>query len=309
MERRRGFTLIEVLIVLGLGMILITLLNRVYFQTQETHNRQQERMALQKKRLNLQALFRQEFSEAGYLGCRKLTENFLRENFVVLDALGFKSGIKGYEPLTKQNWAPNLKGFLRNRVNTLNDVIEVFKIHPLGYGKQSTNPHQLEISAARWLTLQDIALISDCEHVEILKINHISGRDKMRQILTLSKPLNFPYSESSQISVFQKRSFYIRDTGRKNKGNRPIYSLFLLDEQGQENELLDNIESMQIEYGVRQEGGSGVRYFSAKDIKDWLKVILVKFSLSLTREFFNKKPVVGLKPPVKHEILVHMKNA
>lgn len=72
---------------------------------------------------------------------------------------------------------------------------------------------------------------------------------------------------------FEQYAYFIGATSRKNALGQTIYALYRQPVSGSKEELVANISSMKISYGVVKEGSQDIeKYVSAKEVSDWTQV-------------------------------------
>lgn len=81
---------------------------------------------------------------------------------------------------------------------------------------------------------------------------------------------------------FDEYAFFIGETSRKNKLGKPIFALFGQSSVGEKEELVSNISSMKIKYGILSSGTHDIEhYVTANEVEDWNRVYAVEIFLLL----------------------------
>jgi len=202
-------------------------------------------------------VLRQRIQTAGYIGCAQLTEDFPA-------------------PLKKSVYG--LSTDLQHKIKPGTDMIEVAQQDTLSADIiDMPSKNQIIISAKPCFKKNDLLLISDCLHAQLIRVKDISiSTVKHQQIITSDKRLPFKF-ERGQIGLWKRTRFYIRKTTRKDKQGRPIYGLYQEDKTGHVEELVTDVEDMKIQYGLRTT--KDIVYKNAETIQDWLKVRVVNIQL------------------------------
>lgn len=91
-------------------------------------------------------------------------------------------------------------------------------------------------------------------------------------------------TENAQLE-FRQYAYFIGKTTRKNKLAEPILALYELYEGGAKRELVADIESMKIRYGIATSDGKNIEaYLPATQVQDWSQVKVVEVALLLKSE-------------------------
>lgn len=129
------------------------------------------------------------------------------------------------------------------------------------------------------LTQLDIAVVTDCENADMFRIVNMP-KDTSDDKITLahsnsnnsSNNLSKTYDEDAEVLTFNAFAYYVKDTGRQNKRGDTVYSLYQFDATyqesgtvlGKEEEIVEGVEQLQIEYGERLSSGN-LRFVPADD--------------------------------------------
>jgi len=138
---------------------------------------------------------------------------------------------------------------------------------------------KLELNHASSLKNHDIAIIADCDHADIFAVSHIamsSGTVTLSHgisTLNRSAQLSKLYLQGAQVGQFVWRMFYLR----RIQGKPIRYGLFLKDQSGRSEELLDGVENMQL-YFAKQDNLQ--HYIPTTQVSTWQRIAKVKIILT-----------------------------
>lgn len=273
-----GFSLIEFLIAMAVGSTIITGVITLYLTQLKTYQYSQNLERMQENARIASQKISKDLKMVGLIGCGRLSEinleNPLHLEFNSATSLvGFQDGYStsrySSAVLTSvlHSALPSTDQILIQEVNselvpakTENSVIKIFSNINFKEG--------------------NILLLSNCNNATLFKLDHLQ-----KNILTPSQPLTKNYHEiDSQIGRFLAIVYYLAETGRKNSAGNPIIGLYRRDLMGaatKQNELIENVENMQIRYGIVDKPGDSLHYFTASQVKYWQKVRLVQIDLLL----------------------------
>jgi type IV pilus assembly protein PilW len=317
-KRQKGFSLIELMIALVLGLLLMAGVTQVFVANNQLYRVTEAHSQLQDNaRFALEILSR-DIRSAGYGGCRAIDKmNVIQiANAPVPTEMSANTIITGSEADTASTWTPALPTALAEALGGT-DVITLQRGTGCGatltgnIGSSNANvkvaaPNSCNISAG------DILMIADCEDAHIFRATSVSN-DSGGSSQTI------PHSTSvNQANHFCKSYGTLPDPGACATGEAKLYNydaevfkfsalsyfirlgangdpaLWVYDQTkpvggGYNNplELVEGIENLQVLYGADDNGDDIVdRYVTAKvinDATDWDKVISSQISvLALT---------------------------
>lgn len=239
-RREFGFSLIELLLSMTLGSIVLAALFGIYLGSKQLTQTLTELNAVQENIRFAATILRQNISVAGFAGCRKITE----VNFVNHTGFDFSlaNSIHGYA-------SEHLPDYLEGKVVPQTDVIVIQTaaydltrvIAPVNKNtatvKVKQNPAQKNS-----LTL----LIADCVNAELFTAKNYIGDS----VVATSKFINAYDPGVTEVGRYEEVAYFIGDSGRLDAKGKPVYSLYVISNQGNRQELIANVISMQIKYGV-----------------------------------------------------------
>ena len=261
MNNKNGFSIIELMVATTLSLLLLTALTEIYLGSKKNY---QEQLAIAR------------LQENGRLATFILSKNIRTTGYTGCLAGRLNDAIRGYN-------SSNAPSYVRNKVKSSTDVIIIKKadtnithlaadvtkysssIKVTGSNPATTSDHQL--------------LIADCLHSELITANNDSGKT----IMTNSK-LKYDYQTAdTELAQYTEIAYFISKTSYKDATGQPVYALYESINQGNKQELVDNIQNMRIEYGMNS------NYYPANAITTWNKVRSVYIVLDLTINNLHKE--------------------
>ena len=311
LTKDRGFSLIELMIAMGLGIFLIGAAASVYFAQSQTYKTTTSQASIQNVENAIAGILAPAIRSAGFAGCASITN--AKTNLVGGGSppLGILSPIakpspfiygydaKGTSSVTPPNaativsdnpanssalssWLPALDANLSGHVEAGSDVLVLLGAAPAStpvnitsYVPKSTTFDIEEIGSAG---VGQIAMVSNCVGTSIFKITGIAGKTISHAVGAGTDdnslgiiPLNF--QPGSQFIPLQQTAFYVaQGTGDQATLMQAVYSNGVWTDQP----LIPGVESMQVLYGI---GSSGVvtQYLSADGVgSNWANVYAIR---------------------------------
>lgn len=289
MRKIRAFSLVELMIAIALGGLVIAAVGRIYLSNSQSNRIQMALARLQENSRFANYILGRQIRMSGYQGCSNITKvdilNLTQNNVYI----GNGEALQGYEG-NSNNFSPTLPPQLVGKPEANNDVIAVKmgaerKIVITG---NMTNPSDsIQIINQQSYSPGTIMLITNCKVGNYF----IAGGNSNSNIVTHSSPpntsneLSYNYTVDAQLMPYLYFAYYVKDTGRVNSTNQAILSLYRLDISGNEVELVEGVERMNIIYGVDTNNDASVDTFQrASEVgaaNNWGNVIGVKVDLLL----------------------------
>ncbi|HFC53864.1 MAG TPA: prepilin-type N-terminal cleavage/methylation domain-containing protein, partial [Gammaproteobacteria bacterium] len=310
-----GFTLVEMMVAIAVGMIVIAGIGNVFIKTKRASALQEELARMQENSRYALHLLDGEIRNAGYLGCRhtsSIDAEYLDVGTGYLD--NFAVAIEGYEaqgtapdtPFTMDSastsWdgtppPPPLNGI---QFAPDSDVVVVRYAHGAGLALASdkqlnsnvlVNNISLEANSCSdgstrysGLCPNDQVIISDCERARLFTIATptLSGG-----VLTIpdasgtswvgenNSTVSFTKADST---LFEARTvaFFVK---RNSRDGITVPSLYRKVGNGNAQELVEGVENIQIAYGEDGNGdGVADRYVAAHQITSFSNVVSVRLA-------------------------------
>lgn len=303
-----GFTLIELMISLVLGLVVIGGVVSVLLSNKQSYRTNEGLSQIQEGARSAFELMARDIRQAGATGCEN-TNRIAN----VLDSTkagwwgGSWFGIRGYDEGVVDpavNFGTALPG---NRINETDSVqLQGIQGTPLSVVKHVATSAQFTISSATTdIVPDDILIVCDFDHAAIFQVTNYNSSNVTLvhnpgtgTVGNLSKGLgypplfpptytvngnSYPYGPNSQISHFGAVDWYVGDNGRPEEGGRSLFRRRLGGAAAlASDEMVAGVTNMQIQYRV---SGSD-KFVDAKDATlaaaaSWLNVNTVAITLTL----------------------------
>ncbi len=294
--RQRGLTLVELMISVTLGLLITLAIGYLYTSSRQTYRMNDNVARMQENGRYAMELISRDIRMAGYWGCAGMTipspVNTL--NNATDYAYKFGTPVEGHEATGTNTWGPTQDASITNVVSGT-DILTVRGVygngvtvldHP-GAAVNCQNPPpgsaDLKVSAGSGLAQGDIVLVSNCSNAAVFQITNINTAGGFDNVVhntgggnpgNGSKCLggNYVGGQIMRIATF---TYYIR----LNAAGRP--ALYRLS-RGTAEELVENVENMQVTYGVDTDGDRAVDEFrTANNVTNWNSVRSVRVRLLL----------------------------
>lgn len=281
---RNGFTLVELMISIVLGLVLTVVVAEVYLNSKKTYRVSDNLSRVQENgRYFLEELGR-DIRMAGFIGCAKSAP--ITNNAVPATSawLAFSQAVNGYE-------LPSVPGGLTTaEVLAGTDVIKVQRA--IGSDTRLTgnmgvvNANVQIGSNPDNFVVDDILLVADCTAADIFRANNVSSGSGTVTIShsaasNSSVNLSKPYGLDAEIMRLSTNIYYIGTGASGCPANtlcRKVLSGITLVAQP----LIDNAENLQIEYGEDTNADSTAdKFVNAASVTTWDNIVSVRFSLLL----------------------------
>ena len=257
----QGFSLLEFMLSLSLGLFLLVALLTFYRQLQLSYR---FIMGLSEIPENAQvalAWISRDIRMTGFIGCPRLTE---------VDVAGEKgltasTSVVGWH----QSRSTSGQSIPISSYDKESDVIRIQFAEAESQHIQLAKKHHIRFQSSQksGFKVDQKLLISDCRKAESFRWGTYHLRDV--------------YGEDAELRPLRSIVYYVAKTSRKNQSGLPIYSLHRYDlngPRGQSRSLVEGIEKMEIRYGV-QTGGAALDDVWADAVSDWRQVKAVEIIL------------------------------
>ena len=293
-SKTQGFTLIEILIAMLIGLFLVAGVLQIFINSKQSYRMQEALARLQESgRFALDFLDR-DIRMAGYRGCASRGASATLANNLNNAAdyiYNFNIPIQGFDTTASSNaasWSPSHNSAVTGIASPSagSDIITIRR------GAEDSVQIMSNLLASSTLTVNrntvpglvncDVVMVSDCSNVAIFKV---SGWTPGTLSVSYAAPGGCAGGNAGVLTqtfaggTLQKAlttSYYIRD----NPNGQP--ALYRIINSNPEEELVEGVEKMQILYG--QDGnsdGATDSYVTANSVTNWNNVTSVRISLLL----------------------------
>lgn len=275
-----GFSLIEIMIALTVGLVLLGGVVQVYIGNKQTYRIQDQLGRLQENARYAMYLLTNELRSAGYQGCASLDS--VTPNVIALtdpdseDSLteSVTNAMTGYH-YAGSTWSPVLPAPLTSLPLAGTDVFASYKTESCGAylnGNMSSQNANVQVLASNTcgLVANDAIVISDCSAVDIFRATNVSsgtGTQTIAHAANANSSVNLSkaYGPDAQLMRVVANSYFI------SNGAGGVPALWRYDHSqaaGTSNpqEIVEGVENMQILFGVDTDADGVANIYSRADV-------------------------------------------
>ncbi len=305
---RQGFSLVELMVAMGIGLFLSGAVLSVYLAQSRSYTSTTSQAAIQNAENAISALVTPVVRSTGFNGCTTLTQALSHLNDGGPAPLGTQgalaSMIVGYDAagtagsgsaltIAQANaandpsvgdWSPSLESTLAGKVSTGSDVLVVLgatpNSSPVGVISIPSGSTTIALQSTTGLVAGQYGIVSDCLKASIFQLTAVSQGSPGTISHTLGSgalaksadALAVNYPAGAQFVPLQQTAFYVaHGQGDQSVLMRAIFSAGVWDVQP----LVPGVESMQVLYGLGT-GGIVNRYVAASAVTDWSHIVAVR---------------------------------
>jgi len=250
-----GQILIDVMLTVGLGMLLLSILLDLYLASQRSLQLQNALIRMEDNARAALDILTSEIHQAGYIGCPRLTDDFPVISHVE-HSISQKNKLTG----------SNADEIIIRHVEFPASVITAV----------SQDRNVISVSNVIRFSAGDLLFISDCRHAEIVRAESVNA-GRFSQTVKLSHLLRYRFESDAEVSKFAANKFYLAKSRRFSANGSPVFSLMMQDMNGRNTEMVAGIRKMQFLYSVYV--GHTLKDMPANEIIDWAKVTGVVINL------------------------------
>ncbi|MCF6252212.1 MAG: PilW family protein [Methylococcaceae bacterium] len=270
-DRQKGFTLIEIMIALLLGIFLTSGVIQIFLGSKQTYRMQENMSRIQENGRFAMYFLARDIRMSGYWGCVKNNDNVITNDIDIVDTdPDYNEDIHDYG-----NSVSGSNGTEHGSNSALDASDSLTLKGAFDSGIRLTTASSLVSTLSTLLTAVDsdlegkFAIVSDCRAGDIFQVDTAANQDPGNTAADVSKI----YGVDSRVFKLQTITYRIQI----GAGGQP--SLFKIDNEGAQ-ELVEGIENMQILYGVDNDGNKTPDYYvPASGGLDFSKVISIRISL------------------------------
>ncbi|HLB42191.1 MAG TPA: prepilin-type N-terminal cleavage/methylation domain-containing protein [Gammaproteobacteria bacterium] len=253
---KAGFTLIELIITMSLGLLLTGLFFTTYIANQKSDQLQTTINQIQNNANNAINLLNTEIHRTGYIGCANLTNDFPIISY------------QDYSIKPSNKLIGNKNELTIRHMDDSNTILQ----------NTQKNKSVLYTSKEIEFAVNDILIISNCKKAEIFQVASVFIT-KDYQKITSTHPLQEEYQSYAEIGRLVINRYFIAKTNRINPNGSSVFALYVEDIFHRKFELVDGINHMNIMYTLKKNGR--LIDASAPAVHDWSKVLGVHINLTI----------------------------
>ncbi|MBF0270708.1 MAG: PilW family protein [Magnetococcales bacterium] len=298
-QRQQGFSLLEILIALGVGLIVITGMLTILSSTKQTYRLHDNLARIQENGRFAMELLSRELRMAGYWGC---VSDVTPINVLVTPnafSWAFNTQVTGFDNSTYASWP----AAFRSAALPGTDAIVVSGIDPTAYTVESHNPcsAQFKIAQSHDLNPDEVAFVTDCVQGAIFQITNANQNNRTLvhnsgtgSIGNVTKCLGgncggacasawHAYPPGSMLARIRAMAFFI---GTGLNGEPALYwEMLNRGDSTSRAELVNGVENMQILYGLDTDSDHVAnQYLTANAVEgsgNWSQIVSVRIGLLL----------------------------
>lgn len=277
------------MISLALGLILFTGIYEAFNSLQQSQRYVQGLALIQENGQLASYILYRELSQVGFSGCRKIDGQYpVAMHISDQNAAPFDQAllIHGY---TTQNLPDSAKFLVKKMlVNSSAIALQFMQTQTASLLQPISTP-------GTWLSLNNVSafkvgdklMVADCMHADIVKVLQTTKDNRLQSNALLQN-----YPAGTQIGHWQEEWFYVGNTGRLNEIGQPITALYIHQPDGRDEELIDNVSNMHVQYGFIVAGN--LQFVTASKVANWSLIKAVRVILLLN----SGEPILANKQPV-----------
>ena len=256
LHKSQGFSLLELLCAMSIGLIIILLLGEIFVNFKKTYAIESALSSMQENARFAAYIMRYAIEQAGFIGSAKITNKF-----PIIDY-----GVRTINQITNKNYFMLTVPKVFN-INPKNgaDVVVAKSMAAItaNLTQDLNNSNKIYVTLNPKFNSNDDIIIADCSHAVLVHLRSAySYPNKNQQILTATRIINDKFNQNAEVGKIQTNAFYIP----KNKD-----ALYIIDANGKRSELIPNIIGLKItSYPTK--------------ILDWSKIKVLKIKLLLVSQ-------------------------
>jgi type IV pilus assembly protein PilW len=288
-SRQGGFTLIEMMVAMTIGLIILAALGQLFVSSRSTYNMGEGVARTQEAGRFAMEFLTLDIRQAGYAGCHNpsdgagtvtgngagtgCTTSFCNLADPADESTRFAAeGVRGYVYTgggtnNLADWEPDLPAvfFADGEVKARTDVIVIQYASSMGVtltGNLSPSNANVKIDdLSPWvdgdpdngeIVDDDILIVSDCKNTDIFRATTVGGSGTIphSSVANESSHLTHSYGADAELLRLETRAYFVADNATSGEPALMRKSLGSGGAMGAAQELVQGIEDMRIRYGV-----------------------------------------------------------
>lgn len=304
LNKSKGITLVELMISMGLGVVICTATLQAFITSKQILMAQQALARLQENARIAYLLFGENIESSGSLGCNSFSGDVSFNIASNIDpnryGLQHRSGIIAVKEAMLKQFSLSEK--LKSRMKPESDILMIQRTRKkLGIvSKVANDEGLLEVIGHLKLKPEQIITLSDCSHIDFVKIQKVDLLENKKITKIWFKPKSLPMSKhyvNAEMGILSSKLLYVGKSGRVNENGHPVDALYCTDLNNRTLELIEGVEHLQISYGISSH--NNFVFYSGDEISDWRLVSRVRVSILLN------SIEDGLLKPKKYQVNDH----
>ena len=291
-KRQRGFSLIELMVAMTIGLIVLAGVGYLYVQSRQSFSSMDNVSRMQETARYALEIMSHDIRMAGYRGCASSTGKFINTVNSTDAAYNFGVPVNGYDA-SGAGWSPALPSGVGGLSGIKPGTDAIILRSAFGGGTTVTaqpgvsglnDSSDLKVSTPNELAVGDIAIVTNCNAATVFQITGPTGCCATSNVVhntgvgtpgNSTKALGENYAQNGgEIVKMESRAYFIRTGASK----RP--ALWQQAGANAAQEIADGVENMQIQYGVDTDGDGVVDSYTPAGVGiNWNQVVAVRISL------------------------------
>ena len=291
MKRASGFTLVEVMVAMAIGLIVVGGVAAVLVSSSTLYRSASNRARVQENSRFALGAMQEDVRMAGYMGCFNI--NLYPGRYTNLAGTGFDSDYRtlvgGYEA-GASSWTPVLPAAIGTggHAPTAGNDVLVVRV-PSGQSQalsdeMTTTSAPIPLADVDGFTVGGLAVISNCAYANVFVVTNIPADKTLLHAASSNSDAKltrvFSNAQRATVTPIATVSYFIANAGNGVAGN---HALFRQEGSAAAEEVADGVEKMQIEYGIDTDTPSDLKpnKFVTADQVGAAPVVAVKVSVLL----------------------------
>ena len=289
----RGFTLVELMISLIIGLLVIAGVFTVFFASRTSYTQNEAQSRVQENARIALELLASDLRHAAFMGCRRFGANDIRVNdadvpLAEVDLVEERAiraepdGLDGTDEIRiigAMEDGTRLGGGVGNVVTPGDLSIEL-----LNTTRVPGQAMGVAMGNGDLATETRFGLITDCTKGDLfqLRSDPIVSVPNNKVTLELDQTLNYGYGADAMVFPLKQVVYRIQGSGRMDNSDAEIPSLFRSTDGVTFQEIAEGVESLVVEYGEDTDGNGSVdQYVAIGDATPprWARVVAVRARL------------------------------
>jgi type IV pilus assembly protein PilW len=292
-SKERGFSLVEVMIAMTIGLVVTTLVATIFASSSATYKVADTQSALQETgRVALENIDR-DVQMAGFRGCNSNNVNnsgplvnVITAPTSYLNDLG--TALQGYDAVGA-GWVPALPGAIAGAVPAPAPGSDILVVRlpvgtPIGLSAPMVSTtSDVPLFSVAGLAVNDNAFIADCSQTAAFRISGFVGTSLRHTVgANTNNAFSRVFAEDAVVMRFETRAYYVAPSSRDPANET---SLWMLAGAAAPVEVVEDVAGLQIQYGEDTDGDYLVNvYRDAGAVADFSTVVALQVSLLLRGE-------------------------
>ncbi len=301
MKTTNGFSLVEIMIGLTLGVILSTAVIAVYIAQKNTYRTNVSQAIIQNAESAIAGLVTPTIRAAGFCGCTTVLQSLSNLNAGGPPPLGTlgttPSMVMGYNSIanpititqenapnsnTANNWSPTLDASLTGNVEATSDVLVLLGAVPgslpIGITATTNGTNSVVVQSSTGVTAGQFGGVSDCLKASVFAITAVAGTTishaaSAGALANANSAFLVNYPIGAQFIPLTQTAFFVA----QDPGGQSSLVRATLNAGGTWTiqSLVPGVQTMKVLYGIGTTG-TPTQYVSANNVVNWGQIVSIR---------------------------------